>query len=412
MKISLKELKTLIHSVLVEKRRLHDTDRLTTELNKLKSYLNKDLFIHFTNDASLQGVNVKTQYNTPLGIYAYPLNTKIYNQLIKHGEAMFAMDRKQIIVYREKGNLLRISQYTLNQFEADAKVLGASDELIDKIKKAKKTNLRKKISNPAACLMYLLYDGEFSSLGSSKATNRLIKLGYSGIYDDVGGGVIHRNEPFQVFFVNSAACEIVDVIENPIFLMNQTNKRIIKRLDLVDYDSLSKTYKKHKPLLTWQEKYKQINSLSDEEKLDILKIDAYAFSLIRNPSEELKLNFIKLDPLNIMFIDDPSIEVQKIAIEKSGGYLGSFRDVDDSLQLWLASLNPHIIFYLKHPIDDALKIAIDANPKGIKNVENPSDDVVEYAIRKDPNCIALIGKPKKKFVDLAKKLGFDVTKKQ
>jgi hypothetical protein len=237
-------LREYIRNILCEKRRQHSEDRYKEEENKLKSYVNKGLFFHMTHDYHLQGVNIKSSYKTPLGIYVYPLTQNKYEQFMNN-ELPFANDRKYIIVYKPRGKLLIVSQYTWEDYEKDAKKLGYDEILIDKNKKNEKIIKNNKLSNinndPTLSIMFFIYDGDFSN--SLKANRNLIKLGYAGIYDDVGKGIIHENEPEQAFFVNSKSCEIVDVIDT--FVKDETlrftpqNRQLINKL-LLTYQFTSK----------------------------------------------------------------------------------------------------------------------------------------------------------------------------
>ena len=51
---------------------------------------------------------------------------------------------------------------------------------------------------------------------TAKWTHILLKdLGYDGVVDDSGEGVIHKNEPSQAVFFNRAALEIIEIIQKP-----------------------------------------------------------------------------------------------------------------------------------------------------------------------------------------------------
>jgi len=74
-------------------------------LETLQKYVesSEDYYIHFTNvysDIKMQ-LNPLSEFNTPLGIYAYPLNQKIFH-LLKNQSLPFASERKYLIVFSIK----------------------------------------------------------------------------------------------------------------------------------------------------------------------------------------------------------------------------------------------------------------------------------------------------------------------
>lgn len=204
------------------KRRGHDPDRLQTEENKLKQYVDKGLFFHMTNDYSLQGVNVKTEYDTPLGIYTFPLDKSFFNDILT-GNLPFAEDRKYIIIYKptHPSSLLRTSKYTERQLIIDANTIGYSEEDLEEFLYGNE----KIKGDPASQLMFMLYGGDFTK--KSLANKRLGLLGYSGIYDDLGLGVIHENEPEQAVFINSSELQIVDIIKNPYRIFEDRKDKVL-----------------------------------------------------------------------------------------------------------------------------------------------------------------------------------------
>lgn len=64
----------------------------------LQQYVDKGYFIQFSNIEKL-GINPRSEFNTPLGIYAYPLTKRIYIQF-RQDNIPFASDRKYIILFK------------------------------------------------------------------------------------------------------------------------------------------------------------------------------------------------------------------------------------------------------------------------------------------------------------------------
>jgi hypothetical protein len=85
--------------------------KLPSTAEQLEKYVAKDFtkpeyYMQFSNVNKL-GINPKSGYRTPLGIYSYPVTKQIYNLFI-NGRLPFAQDRKYIIVFkpREDKNII------------------------------------------------------------------------------------------------------------------------------------------------------------------------------------------------------------------------------------------------------------------------------------------------------------------
>ena len=59
-----------------------------------------EYFMQFS-DINKLGINPSSKYNTPLGIYSYPITKQIF-RLFTKGKLPFAQDRKYIIVFKPK----------------------------------------------------------------------------------------------------------------------------------------------------------------------------------------------------------------------------------------------------------------------------------------------------------------------
>lgn len=70
------------------------------------------------------GVNPKSQYNTPLGIYCYPLTAKYKEHLLK-GTLPFAGNQPYVQLFKIKSDarILNINTYSESEYEQDKKIL-------------------------------------------------------------------------------------------------------------------------------------------------------------------------------------------------------------------------------------------------------------------------------------------------
>ena len=79
--------------------------KLPSTAEQLKKYVAKDFtdpeyYMQFSNVNKL-GINPKSGYRTPLGIYSYPITDRLYRQFVA-GKLPFAQDRKYIIVFKPR----------------------------------------------------------------------------------------------------------------------------------------------------------------------------------------------------------------------------------------------------------------------------------------------------------------------
>lgn len=225
-------------------RRFQDEDRRVTDYDKLMSnYIDKGYFIHFTNNQELSvGVNIKTEYDTPLGIYCYPLDSSFVSDRVP-----FMGDSKYITVFKPTNdNYIRTSKYSKGNFFSDVKKLEEEVYHGDNFEKEFITECiqNARVDHPVSWLLYLIYNisGGFNNPNKARVTNLFKKLGYSGIFDDLGEGIIHENEATQAVFFSEGYLEVIDFLKNPTFKSQfQINKD--EYLKDVDIYNLSKKFK-------------------------------------------------------------------------------------------------------------------------------------------------------------------------
>jgi hypothetical protein len=179
-------------------------------------------YIHFSKSAEFWGVNIKTEWNTPLGIYTYPLTTGRLNRIIEKN-IEFAGNYKYIHIYKvNTSNILYTESYTKSDLDKDIQKLKTfnSSDLIDEY--VSEMEERCRVNIPAGHLFYLVFKlsgggdpGFDESQNKSKARAIFVRLGYDVIHDS-GKGIIHSNEPTQAVFFASKFLKVLDVIENPV----------------------------------------------------------------------------------------------------------------------------------------------------------------------------------------------------
>ncbi len=204
---------------LFEKRRnaTHPSQPTRSVVETFLKYKDRpDVFISFT-DLPKIGMNPMTNYNTPAGIYCYPVSEfakKIkpemtYNQFVD--AFPFASNRPFLFFIRATKPITFIQDYTEDDLNRDRQKfmqITGQDEA--------KTNYHERQSrykSPFGRLWGIM----FSYIGRmEKSTIRwnslLRKMGFHSIVD-YGDGIIHPNEKTQAFFLSSSDYEVVEMFK-------------------------------------------------------------------------------------------------------------------------------------------------------------------------------------------------------
>lgn len=238
---------------LTEKRRNPSMNQKNTTLEELKAYQGReDVFVSFVSDVGILshgvnrvdandrnragvrargrshnisghkiGINPKSVYNTPNGIYCYPIQYVI--GLFEKNSEDFATDRPYGYVIENRGKLLVSGNYNYNDLKQDiAKIKEIVDEdFTDKeIEEGRSTS---EVETAAGMLWNItrLLSIRMSSR-KSRDENRYMnawsalfrKLGYSGFYDSLGQGIIHDNEPTQCVFFSKEGFNVLEAVVN------------------------------------------------------------------------------------------------------------------------------------------------------------------------------------------------------
>ena len=155
------------------------------------------------------GLNPKNKYDTPLGIYLYPLDYVIEKKM----NVPFAGDQPHINVceFTRPHKILQMTSDVSNQREVDILPLFFSKEDIDQASKSiGKYELRSNYSK-----LWLMT----KILSDDKPTQwnaNLRKCGIDGFVDH-GTSTIHSNEPTQCVVFAANALKLLHSIDNPMF---------------------------------------------------------------------------------------------------------------------------------------------------------------------------------------------------
>jgi len=177
-------------------------------------------------DIEKVGLNPRTKFNTPAGVYFYPLNQEYYEKLVKN-KLPYASEKPYVGVVRLKDTntdkWLRFLQRGRNYANVD-RVMAAYDKVFPApLRPQDREDLLAGLQQPSAIsdelrhwdfnndakIFDLTWYGTKGSLRSTLKWNKLLRdLGYIGIYDN-NNSIIHPGEPFQITALSPEAYEVV-----------------------------------------------------------------------------------------------------------------------------------------------------------------------------------------------------------
>jgi hypothetical protein len=237
---------------LLEARKNPEQNPKTSAYQQLLKYKdNPNVYISMTTVPKL-GLNPLSKWDTPLGIYCYPLQAvwdvykfDMYKSLDKLpfvGTAPYI----QVLEWNGKGKLLDVAGYNETDLKNDIRQLwNIYDDYPDTISIAiEEARAEHKDNIPAKVFFKIclslsgrekgsvekeVWDSRTKktvkevtfSKGGRKWNSLLRKLGYAGFSDKTGEGVIHPNEPIQAFFVSMEYVNQLEQIENKDYAGNK-----------------------------------------------------------------------------------------------------------------------------------------------------------------------------------------------
>ena len=164
---------------------------------------------------------------------------------------------------------------------------------------------------------------------------------------------------------------------------NQLNKfftrnrdEIINRMD--NLDVLSK--EQQMEIIKNDARYIRKISNPDEELYQLIEImnDASSIKDIKNPSEKLQLDAVKIYGRAIRYIDNPSEEVQLVAMEEDGYSIRYIDNPSEKVKIAAVNKRPEIIYLLDNPNEEIQLQAIRKKPDVIERIKTIATDKVYF----------------------------------
>ena len=214
----------------------HPAQQKVYGADKLRQYANDDnIYISFTEIDKL-GINPQSGYQTPIGIYTYPLK-QVFGEMDKsHSvqEVPFAGKQPFIWICKPRVEVMELSNYRPSDLSSDIEKIKSyaikikhmePQQAIDFIQEAI-ANARG-VANMDASKMWNITR---TLARNPTEWNYILRtvLGYGAISDKTGMGLIHPSEKVQAVFLSKNALQIIDKLRN-----NETRLEFykLKRLD-------------------------------------------------------------------------------------------------------------------------------------------------------------------------------------
>jgi hypothetical protein len=360
------------------------------------------------------GVNPRSRYNTPVGIYFYPAD--YYYDKIKAGaELPFQHNAKYIqIMEIVTPDILVLNDVIEDDFEnmtATIINLKSSAQYREQVQQfINQAEYSAKVNTPAGRLWYVMWRVSDFIAGSTLRTNKpqtldgyrppprpavvwnwLIRnLGYKVVIDN-GWGIIHDNELTQGVIIDTKGTyRVAATIENAKSLDLERKKA---RADLND-PAVSEMEKiqilqKHPRWYEFVHKPTEALQLAAVSQRGMM----IQFMKKQNPSKAVQMAAVSNDPDAIMQIVNPAPDVQVLAVRKDPFVIGYITDPDPLTQLAAVKQNPYLISRIDNPHKTVQKYVVSREPRYIEHINNPDPAAQKIAVSREPLSIRWIAKP-------------------
>ena len=210
---------------------VHLDEALTDIVDALRPYAEQRNFFVSFSDIPKLGINPKTDYNTPAGIYSYPLRQMW--PAIKANTIPYAGERQYALVFQPRNfiGIVNVNTYTsvylsrhMNLLEQKVipKIVGSTvvdpGFFVDFFDEAKRES---KLQTPAGWLWNItrrlasMWARDFNGPKPTIGWNAIMRaLDITGVVDWQGSGLIHPNEPTQAVWFSANSLKLLSIARN------------------------------------------------------------------------------------------------------------------------------------------------------------------------------------------------------
>lgn len=354
-----------LFDLLTEKRKNPELNIKKNEYEQFKDirdqYGSDNIYVRYVEDRKL-GINPQSEYKTPFGICAYPLQYVLDND----GYVPFASGRKFIIIFKVSPDA---SLWVLDKPVTEELINNAEQSIADVLKVKKPTF--DDISD-SMDLWYAIYDSINKKVGYENikligltAARVLKKMGFDGAVDN-GEGIIHINEPTQAVFFSTTKLTQISTIQRtkslnkiPRKLRKEPNGRLKSKTQ-----SIFSKYKRDYPDLSNDELVKKFPFIVPSMKN---KSDEYLkiyFNWATNNLEQYSTHLPNILPLPIEYqIKIVQNEPSKVKLLNSIYQ----ENIDERVQLAAVQREPWVISDISAPSSKVKMAAIKAHETKYKD---------------------------------------------
>lgn len=273
-----------------------------------------NLFVSLTAIPKL-GINPRSHYNTPLGIYAYPAKYV----LEKVGRKLpldflpFAGDQPWVNIFRvsENSNVIDLDEVTEDMYndycQGFSEILSKSHkspiERTNKIVAVLKdeANREARVKTPGGKLWYVSMEvsKEIADLYVEKSRslswNKLFRdVGIDG-FIDMGKGIIHPSEPTQAVFFSMKPIQVLDRVQNKYSPDRREKSQLKGQAKKEEFERLIKEFRKVlvtgdiKEIEYWISDATMRSDIKPSVWVNKIPVNLRAKYLIRNPHSLMQL---------------------------------------------------------------------------------------------------------------------------
>ncbi len=267
------------------------------------------------------GINPQSTYNTPLGIYSYPLTQEYYKLLITD-KLPFASRQQYINLFSISENINSINDY--DNLDKDCEKLSKMYSNFEEIKDmAFKTSYKSNDVSRFWNLTRLLSETPLQ-------WNALLrKLGYTNFYD-YGEGIIHENEPTQFVILDPRIIIPIETFENP-RNSNFINPKFIKNKANLSEENINNIFKSKNiynilRVLDIKEKEIKPYQILYLFNQDFNRRELFSFISRLNENDYLKndLKFLEFILLKVFKYEDYVKEIIKVILNEKKYFFNRF----------------------------------------------------------------------------------------
>ena len=407
----------------------------------------ENVFVSFTKVDKL-GINPKSQFKTPLGIFAYPAR---YVQKRTTGGAdmkflPYAGEYPYVNIFSARGNIIDLNAITDSDLDIyyekltrywddmmehydlmdDNSIASMEDIIRDSQTSARFKNI------PGGRFWYVtmsIADQLSPAMGMSAPVvwNHIFRsIGIDGCVDNEGTGIIHTSEPTQAVFFSINAIKNVERMKNS---HNYSSANLEKRRERgEDKKQFSINTRKLLDSMSSEDQWKYITNRSNrhivERLLPYIRDLDIRWRLLNQDVDSIGLSqrqiikgFGKLTDSEIEYIIDqnpsdgmyliprnlPEWAAQKLVLAGQLWAIKYIKHVPEEIQLIMVENNGLTLHnFLKFNPSEQVKLAaVEQNPEAIKYIKNPSMKIQLAAVTQNGSAIQSIDDPSEEIQMLA-----------